>query len=121
MITAEQIREIITLYKKHGWNLRRVLLSDELRVSLNEDLQNLFSDTELVSSPFLNAAWFSRASGKTRETWELRHLSETPFALLEVFDAETGEQMREEVRREVEARLLELASNSARTDLENNS
>ncbi len=121
MIDAEQIREILSLYKKHGWNLRRVLLSNELRVSLNEDLQKLFSDAELVSSPFLNAAWFSRASRASRETWELRHLSETPFALLEVFDAETDEETREKARKEVETRLLELTSNAGRTKLETDS
>lgn len=112
MISAEQIGEIVSLYKKHGWSLRRVLLSDALRVSLNEALQDLFGGAEIVSSPFLNAAWFSRASGKTRETWELRHLSETPFALLEVFGAETDEKKRDEIRKETETRLLDTTSNS---------
>lgn len=113
MINAEQIREILSLYKKHGWSLRRVLLSDALRVDINEHLQDMFGGAEIVSSPFLNAAWFSRESRRTRETWELRHLSETPFALLEVFSAETDEKEREKARKEVETRLLDLTSNSA--------
>jgi hypothetical protein len=116
MITAEQIREILSLYKKHGWSLRRVLLSDALRVNINEHIQDMFGGAEIVSSSFLNAAWFSRASQKTRETWELRHLSETPFALLEVFSAETDELKREEILKEVETRLLDLTSNSGKEE-----
>jgi hypothetical protein len=112
MISAEQISEILSLYKKHGWSLRRVLLSDEMRVNLNETLQDLFGGAEVVSSPFLNAAWFSRTSRASRETWELRHLSETPFALVEVFTAETDEETREEIRKETEKRLLDTTSNS---------
>jgi hypothetical protein len=112
MISGEQIREIVLLYKKHGWSLRRVLLSDELRVSLNEALRELFGGAEIVSSPFLNAAWFSRASRDSHETWELRHLSETPFALLAVFTAETDEKTREEIRKETQKRLLDTMSNS---------
>lgn len=116
MITAEQIREILSLYKKHGWNLRRVLLSDEMRVSLNDTLADLFGGAEIVSSPFLNAMWFSRVSGKTSEAWELRHLSETPFALVEVFAAETDENIREETRNEVQTRLRDLTSNVAESE-----
>ena len=110
MINSEQIREILSLYKKHGWSLRRVLLSDALRVSINEHIQDLFGGAEIVSSPFLNAVWFSRPSGKTRETWELRHLCETPFALVEVFAAETDEVTRENKRKELEETLTDKLS-----------
>lgn len=107
---AEKIGEILSLYEKHGWTLRRVLLSDGLRVSINEALQDLFGGAEIVSSPHLNALWFSRASGKSGEAWELRHLSDTPFALVDVFLPETDEQAREERRKALETRLIEKAS-----------
>jgi hypothetical protein len=112
MISAEQIQEIISLYQKHGWNLRRVLLSDEFRVNLNEFLQPLFGGAEIVSSPDLNALWFSRASGKTGETWELRHLSAAPFALVEVFPNEMDEAGREAARNELQTRLVNQTSKS---------
>jgi len=105
MINAGQIQEILSLYKKHGWNLRRVLLSDGLRVNINEHIQNLFGGAEIVSSPFLNAVWFSRA-GKNGEAWEIRHLTETPFALVQVFPEDWTEEAREENRKEMETRLL---------------
>ena len=113
MITVEQIQEILSLYTKHGWNLRRVLISDEFRVNFNEHIQNLFGGAEIVSSPFLNALWFTRASGKTGETWELRHLAETPFALVEVFPNEMNEDEREKIRNEMQTRLVNQTSKPA--------
>jgi hypothetical protein len=105
MITAKQIQEILSLYKRHGWNLRRVLLTEPLRASLLDSLEMLFGAAELVSSE-IDAVWFSRLSGADdREAWEIRRLSETPYALLEVFDADDDEEVREEARHEIEQQL----------------
>lgn len=104
MIKAGQIAEILSLYKKHGWILRRVLLSDELKKSLGNELETIFGDAEIRSSD-VNAAWVSRKSKPEQETWEIRLLSETPFALMEIFDAEDDEEIREETLAEVEERL----------------
>ena len=105
MIKAGQIAEILSLYKKHGWILRRVLLSDELEKSLQGSLEKLFGGAEIRLSE-IDAAWFSRRSKADQEAWELRRLSETPYALLEVFDAEDEEEVREETRREIENQLF---------------
>ena len=118
MINAGQIQEILSLYKKHGWNLRRVLLSDGLRVNINEHIQDLFGGAEIVSSPFLNALWFTRASGKTGEAWELRHMSETPFALVQVFPNDMNEDAREEIRNEMQTRLVNQTSKPASPESE---
>jgi hypothetical protein len=104
MIKAEQIAEILSLYKKHGWNLRRVLLSDALKKSLGETTEKLFGAAEIRSAE-IDAAWFSRSSTPDRETWELTRLSETRFAVVEIFDADDDEEIREETRREIESRL----------------
>lgn len=112
MINAEQIQEILSLYKKHGWNLRRVLLSDGLRVNINEHTQDLFGGAEIVSSPFLNAIWFSRLN-KHGEAWEIRHLAEMPFALVQVFPEDWSEEAREENRKEMETRLANQTSKPA--------
>jgi hypothetical protein len=50
MIKPETIAEILSLYRKHDWTLRRVLLSDELRVHLTDRLQDLFGGAEIVSA-----------------------------------------------------------------------
>jgi hypothetical protein len=104
MITAGQIAEILSLYQKHGWILRRVLLSERLRASLTGSLENLFGNAEIRPSE-IDAAWFSRRSKADQEAWELRRLNETPFALMEIFDAEDDEEIREEALAEVESRL----------------
>lgn len=104
MIKAGQIAEILSLYRKHGWILRRVLLSDALKNSLPGSLDDIFGAAEIRSSE-IDAAWFSRAPIADQETWELRRLSETPYALIEFFDAEDDEEIREETLREVELKL----------------
>ncbi|MBS1794346.1 MAG: hypothetical protein JSS81_10860 [Acidobacteria bacterium] len=104
MIKAGQIEEILALYKKHGWRLRRVLLSDEFRKKLGAERARLFGELEIHSSA-VNGLWFSRSSKPGQETWELRRLSATPYALLEVFDLEDEEEIREEALLEIEGRM----------------
>lgn len=104
MIKAGHIAEILALYKKHGWILRRVLLSDALRASLADSLETLFGAAEIRAAE-TDAVWFSRQSRAEQETWELRRLSETPLALMEIFDTEDEAEIREETLAEVEERL----------------
>lgn len=106
MINSEQAQEILSLYKKHGWQLRRVLLTEKLKNSLADSVAGLFAGAEIFPAE-MDAIWFSRASGADREAWEIRGLSETPYALVEIFDAEDEEEVREETRREIQDRLKE--------------
>lgn len=99
-----QIAEIIALYKKHGWELRRVLLSASLRGRLADELAALFGDADVRESD-IDAAWFARPPKNGEETWELRRLSETGYALNEFFDEEDDDEIREEAFAEVESRL----------------
>jgi hypothetical protein len=101
MITDEEIVAMISLYQKHGWNLRRVLLSEKLKSKIS---LAIFVEAEIEDSE-INAAWFSRASGNDGESWELRLLSQNPYALVETFDAEDEEEVREEARKEIEDRI----------------
>ena len=90
MIDAASIRDIIEVYTKHGWILRRVLLSVSMRRSLCPDLIDLFGEASLHDSD-LDAAWFSRATKDDGTAWEIRHLSTAPFALLVVVKDEASE------------------------------
>ncbi len=112
MIDPDTITEILKIYKKHGWTLRRVLLSEELQNNLGETKELLFPAADISSSD-IDAAWFSRASDGSRETWELRHLNETPFALLEVMDNTAAESEHLAVWSETENRLREIVSDKA--------
>ena len=104
MISAHQIQEILSLYTKHGWKLRRVLLSSKLKIHLAESIETLFNSAEIVDAE-IDAIWLARASAGNAESWEIRHLSETPYALLEVFDEEDEEEVREEILQELQAQL----------------
>lgn len=109
MIDVYQTKEILAQYKKHGWNLSRVLLSAEARKALTVAPESIFGSAEIVDSE-LNAVWFSRPSAGNREAWELRRLKGTAFALVEVFDEDDDEEIREEARQELQTQMLELAS-----------
>lgn len=104
MIKAQTIAEILSLYKKHGWILRRVLLSDRLKKSLDNSLETLFGAADIISSQ-IDGAWFSRVSAHG-EAWELRHLSDAPFALVEVLEVGVDEAERDAILDATEMRLL---------------
>ncbi len=109
MIDAATIEEIIALYAKHGWTLRRVLLSEPLRKSLSTGVGRIFANAEIVDS-VLDAAWFSRSSRQDCTAWEIRHLSQTPFALVAVIDDGTDAEQAAEVFRDTEAKMLEMTA-----------
>jgi hypothetical protein len=101
------IKEIIGTYQKHGWELRRVLLRAETNAGLKIEpgANDLFSAGALVEEAEVDGLWFSRTSHEQREAWELRLVAENPFALFETFEVDETEEQREEMRREMEARL----------------
>ena len=103
------ISEIIASYARHGWELRRVLLRSDTLEQVTADIESgtLALDPALLRESEVDALWFSRASHEGREAWELRQVSENPFALFETFEADEAEEDREDVRREMEARLRE--------------
>jgi hypothetical protein len=103
------INEIIASYARHGWQLRRVLLRPENLEQVAADIESaaLSLDSALLRESEVDALWFSRASHEGREAWELRQVSENPFALFETFEADEAEEDREDLRREMEARLRE--------------
>jgi hypothetical protein len=104
MIKAQTIAEILSLYKKHGWILRRVLLSDALKNNLKHSSETVFGDVEINSSK-IDGLWFSRISPHG-EAWELRRLSDAPFALVEVLHTDIDELSREKILQETEQKIL---------------
>lgn len=100
----ELANEILAVYRKHGWQLRRLLLTPPTRAQLKLPVAR--DDVQLEEAT-IDAMWFSRASHGGREAWELRLLAEQPYALFETFEKEETEEQREEMRRELEARMRE--------------
>lgn len=110
MKISELINEILGVYQKHGWQLRRVLLRAESRAKLEGGISSL-SGVEPKEAT-IDALWFSRSSHQQREAWELRLVAENPYALFETFEADESEEQRENVRLEMEARMREYATKS---------
>ena len=109
MNPGDLIRETVSTYQKHGWQLRRLLLRPETSVQLNVEpgFDSLPLGAAEVKEALMDALWFSRPSQERREAWELRLLAENPFALFETFEEDETEEQREEMRWEMEARLRE--------------
>lgn len=110
MEPAAQFREIIATYRKFDWTLKRVLLSASSARELGESRATLFGSAEIVESAPLDALWFARPSPPHREAWELRFVGATQFALFETFEQDEPQEEREELRREMEAQLIDRMS-----------
>ena len=102
---SKLIEEIVGTYSKHGWELRRVLLQPETRAALQAETGLPPLSLATLEEATVDGLWFSRPSHEGREAWELRLLAENPFALFETFEQYETEEQREELRREMEARL----------------
>jgi hypothetical protein len=97
MSSADLFMELTATYRKHGWQLRSVLLQPETRAELSVEVP--------VKEAEFDALWFSRPSHNDREAWELRLLAQTQYALFETFEADEREEERDDLRLEMEARL----------------
>jgi hypothetical protein len=108
--SVDLFTEVMAIYRKHGWQLRSVLLRPETRV----ELQSLLPDALPVKEATFDALWFSRPSHNNREAWELRLLAQTQYALFETFEADESDEEREDVKIEMEARLRDYLATDKR-------
>jgi hypothetical protein len=104
MNQLDLFKEIYSTYRKHGWELRRVLARPEMIAEVGDGLRAIAETADIEAAPF-DAMWFARPSHQGREAWELRLVAETSYALFETFEGDEAEEEREELRREMEARL----------------
>lgn len=81
---TDTIRDIITTYAKHGWTLRRVLLSAATADAVKAS-PDLFGSAEIVESG-TDAAWFSRERQDGGTAWEIRYLGPTQYALVTIIE-----------------------------------
>ncbi|HLM58062.1 MAG TPA: hypothetical protein VK422_18305 [Pyrinomonadaceae bacterium] len=101
-----KFEEALALYGRHGWRLARVLARPETLAQLGAvDFRGVEAEESDV-----DAMWFTRPSQGGREAWELRLVGDTPYALFELFEPDEDEEDRQDVRREMEARLREYAA-----------
>ena len=110
MSRLKKFQEILAQYRRHGWRLARVLARPESLAELRgADGADSFEGAPATESD-VDALWFTRPSAEGREAWELRLVGDTPYALFELFEPDEEEEDREDVRREMEARLRDYGS-----------
>lgn len=111
MITREEINEILAVYKKHGWKPSRVLCSTALRSAMSEaELEGLFGAGIETTESQIDAVWFERSRKDGGIAWEIRLLSERPFALCESFPEGFPQERIVEETKKMENRLSRMAS-----------
>lgn len=101
MMDLGTIEQIIAQYAKHGWELRRVLYLES-----PPPASPRFGDAEFVRAQ-LEALWFSRSSRPETTAWELRHLGDTPYALVTAVPEGAAPDETDEILEETEKRMLE--------------
>jgi len=101
MIDPAATKQLFATYKKHGWLLRRVLLTDPASAG------DLAIDVEIIGAN-IDAAWFSRPPKDGGVAWEIRHLGNVPFALVENLD-ESHDDFEGSLRN-IETRLRDIIS-----------
>lgn len=110
MEQLERFRDTLATYRRHNWQLRRVLMRPDTLALLraatggDETTPAQFEGVNVQPAPF-NALWLARPSAGGREAWELRLIAEPPYALFELFEPDESEEEREDVRHEMEARI----------------
>jgi hypothetical protein len=105
-MSLELFKEVIANYRRHGWEPKRVLITPAKRIDLAPQAAALCNEATLIEAEF-DAVWFARPSHANREAWELRLLSEQPYALFQAFEADETEEDREEARLEMEHQMRE--------------
>lgn len=103
MPERSDILPVIELYEKHGWTPRRALTTE------NAEVYDGILDESSVKKAPIDALWFSRSSKPGTETWELRRMTGSPFALVAVFDDEHGDDERETLLADIEERMRNAA------------
>ncbi|MBA2378962.1 MAG: hypothetical protein H0V76_05245 [Blastocatellia bacterium] len=95
---------IIAQYVKHGWELKFCIAREQDAEALRHAIQDQGFPTDIRTGN-MNGLWFSRRSLPDRVAWELRRLTDPPFALVTMVpDTFTVEQHAAALR-EIEARM----------------
>jgi len=109
MKTRNLIEQITANYEKHGWKLKKALLKPKTAAELAAALVSVLGEAEVREST-IDALWFSRPSHNSGEAWELRLVSETPYALFERFESDDSAEKRAETFQDMEDLLRQYAA-----------
>jgi hypothetical protein len=103
----DQFRDTLATYRKYGWRLARVLMRPDALAELQAATGGVDFEAIAAREFPVDAMWFARPAEGGREAWELRLVGDSPYALFELFEPDEAEEDREDVRREMEAKMQE--------------
>jgi hypothetical protein len=103
----DQFHETLATYRKYGWRLARVLMRPDALAELQAATGGADFEGVAAREFPVDALWFVRPAEGGREAWELRLVNDSPYALFELFEPDEAEEDREDVRREMEAKMQE--------------
>src|ERR1051326_6380389 len=92
MSKAGLFMELASTYRRHGWELRGVLLQPATCAELQSQQPELLNQVVMRDAE-VDALWFSRPSHNNCEAWELSMLAQTPSALFEIGRASCRERV----------------------------
>ncbi|HYP02795.1 MAG TPA: hypothetical protein VER76_21600 [Pyrinomonadaceae bacterium] len=103
----DRVRDSLATSRKYGWHLARVLMHPATLAELGAATGGEEFESLPARESSVDALWFVRPAAGGRESWELRLVNESPYALFEMFEPDEAEEDREDVRREMEAKMRE--------------
>jgi hypothetical protein len=103
----DKFHETLATYRKYGWRLARVMMRPGTLAELRDAAGGDDFESVTVREFPVDAMWFARPAEGGREAWELRLVGDSPYALFELFEPDEAEEDREDVRREMEAKMQE--------------
>jgi hypothetical protein len=103
----DQFSDTLATYRKYGWRLARVLMRPDALAELQAATGGADFEGVAAREFPVDAMWFVRPAEGGREAWELRLVNDSPYALFELFEPDEAEEDREDVRREMEAKMQE--------------
>ena len=102
MTKTELVNDILAVYSKHGWQAVEAILLEDSNVA-----PATLGGIPVRRGPF-DAVWFKRPSRKGMTALELRLLSKTPYAIFELAETDSEEDVNR-IKDEVEERMAEFS------------
>jgi hypothetical protein len=101
------LRDVVEQYARHQWEPRILMLAASSTVAPDELKRAGIAGIETRSAA-VSAIWFARRSVPGKESWEIRRLTGTPYALVVGIEDDMSDDERDAILLDAEERLAEI-------------
>ncbi len=112
MTDPSALSSVIAQYHKHGWELKHCIARAASFEKLKAECGEAGHNVPIENGP-VDGVWFARRSMPDRISWELRRLTEPPFALLTIMPDTFTDQQKVAALKEIEVRMAASESRDA--------